>query len=134
MDVKPIRTAAEHRAALAEIDTLMDARPGTADGDRLDVLATLVEAYERTHHPIDAPDPVSAVRAALERRGWGQSDLARLIGRSRASELLRHGKGLSMRIARVLHHELGVPAASLLAPLAREPRSAKNRPSRSAAA
>jgi HTH-type transcriptional regulator / antitoxin HigA len=80
MDVRPIRTEADHQAALAEIATLMDAKMGTSDGDRLDILVTLVEAYETAHIPIEAPDPISAIVFMMEQKQFSRRDLEPAIG------------------------------------------------------
>ena len=79
MDIKPIKSERDYRRALKEIEGLMDARPNTREGDRLDILATLVEAWEEKHHAIDAPDPVEAIRFAMEQRGLTRRDLEPLI-------------------------------------------------------
>lgn len=95
----------------------MDARPGTPDGDRLDVLAILVEAYERTHWPIDPPDPVTAVRFLIEDRGVPQEQIIKIFGqRSHFYEFMNGRRGLPMRVAYMLHVKLGIPAESLLRP------------------
>ena len=115
MDIKPIKNRKDHAAALAEIDRLMDADPGTADGDRLDVLATLVEAYEARHFPIDPPDPVSAIEFCMDQRGLTRRDLEPMIGgRGRVSEVLAGKRPLSLAMIRRLHRGLGIPADVLL--------------------
>jgi HTH-type transcriptional regulator/antitoxin HigA len=80
MRLKPIRTGADYEAALEEIDRLMDAEPGTPEGDRLDILTTLIEAYEARHHPIEAPDPIAALEYFMEQRGVTRADLVPLFG------------------------------------------------------
>lgn len=115
MDVKPIRTARDHRAALKEIERLMSAKPGSADGDRLDVLVTLVEAYERRHFPMDLPDPVEAIKFVMDQRGLTVKDLEPMIGRSnRVYEVLSHKRPLTLRMVWRLHRDLGIPAESLI--------------------
>ena len=121
MDIKPIRTEADYDAALAAIDALMDAEPGTAEGDRLDVLVTLVEAYEEKHWPIDPPDPIDAIKGAMERRGLSRKDLEPLIGsRARVSEILNRRRPLTLPMVWRLHRELGIPAEALVRPYALE--------------
>jgi HTH-type transcriptional regulator/antitoxin HigA len=115
MDIKPIRTRADYKAALKAVEGLMGARANTPDGDRLDVLVTLVEAYERIHYPMDFPDPVAAIKFAMEQKGLGIKDLEPLIGRSnRVYEILNHKRGLTLKMIRRLHCQLGIPAESLL--------------------
>jgi HTH-type transcriptional regulator/antitoxin HigA len=117
MDIKPIKTDADHEAALAEIERLMDLEPDldTPDGDRLDVLAILVEVYEATHFPIDAPDPVAAIEFCMEQRGLTRKDLEPMVGgRSRVSEVLSGKRRLSLSMIRNLHRGLGIPAEVLL--------------------
>jgi HTH-type transcriptional regulator/antitoxin HigA len=117
MDVKPVRSEADYESALAEIDRLMDARPGTLEGDRLDVLTTLVEAYEAQHHPIDLPDPIAALEYVMEQRGITRDDLVPLLGsRARVSEILLRKRRLTMKMAWRLHRELGIPAEAVIKP------------------
>lgn len=116
MDIKPIRTATDHRKALREIERLWNAAPRTPEHDRLEVLETLVVAWEEKHIPIAPPDPVEAIRFRLDQLGLGQSDLARILGsRARASEVLNHRRSLSLSMMKRLHRELGIPADVLLA-------------------
>ena len=113
MDIHPIRT----EAALKDIETYLDreAEPGSSEADRFDVLATLIEAYERERWPIDPRDPVEAIRYCMEQQGRSQSDLAVLLGsRSRASEILSRRRPLTLEMVRKLHLEWRVPAESLL--------------------
>lgn len=118
MDIKPIRTEAEYDAALAEIERLWNAEEGSADGDRLDVLVTLVEAYEATHWPIDPPDPIEAIKFRMEQQGLEPKDLVPILGqRSRVYEILNRRRALSMRMAYRLHTELNIPAEALLKPI-----------------
>ncbi len=115
MVIKPIRNERDHRRALKEIDRLMDARPGTPEGDRLDVLVTLVEAWEEKHHPIDPPDPVEAILFAMEQRGLSRRDLEPFIGsRARVAEVLNHKRPLTLAMIRRLHAGLGIPADVLI--------------------
>ncbi len=117
MTIRPIRTRKDHREALAEIERLWNAKPGTAACDRLDVLVTLVEAYERKHDPLSAPDPVEAILFRMEQQGLARKDLEPLIGsRARVSEVLNHKRDLTLPMIRALHDKLGIPAESLIAP------------------
>lgn len=117
MKIRPIKSEADYEAALAEIEALFDAKPDTARGDRLEVLATLVEAYEDQHFPIPAPDPVEAIRYFMESRGLSRKDLEPYIGsRARVSEILSRKRPLTLKMIQRLHGELGIPAESLLAP------------------
>jgi HTH-type transcriptional regulator/antitoxin HigA len=115
MKVAPIRSEADYDAALAEVDRLMDAQPNTTRGDRLDVLVTLVEAYEARRWAIDAPDPIDAIKLRMEQRGLTRRDLQRILGGSgRVSEILNRRRGLSIEMMRRLHRELAIPAESFL--------------------
>jgi HTH-type transcriptional regulator / antitoxin HigA len=115
IDVKPIRSAADHRAAMAVVKRLWGSKNGTADGDRLDVLATLIDAYEAQHEPIDRPDPIEAIRFRMEQQGLTRKDLEPLIGtRTRVSEVLNRKRTLSIGMIRRLHAELGIAAEVLI--------------------
>ena len=107
MDIKPIKTDADHRAALREIESLWGAADGTPEGDRLDVLATLVEAYEDKRWPLEEMDPVEAIEAAMAHEGHTRADLAALIGNNRATEVLKRQRALTLpmirRIAKAWH-------------------------------
>jgi len=117
MDIKPIRTQRDHKATLAEIERLFDAKPGTSDGDRLEVLATLVEAYEQQHYPLLPPDPVEAILYFMESRGLSRKDLEPFIGsRGKVSEVLNRKRPLSIEMIRRLHDGLGIPAEVLIQP------------------
>ena len=118
MEIQPIRTDADHKAALRQISTLMesDPEPGTPEGDRLDILATLVQAYEARHVPIGAPDPVEAIKFRMEQSGLSVKDLEPIIGRSnRVYEVLNHKRPLTLAMIRRLHRSLGIPAEVLIA-------------------
>ena len=125
MQLKPVRTETDYEAALAEIERLMDAEPGTAAGDRLEILTTLVEAYEAEHHPIEAPDPIAALEYFMEQRGITRADLVPLLGsRSRVSEILNRRRRLTIEMAWRLHQGLGIPAEAVIRPYALAVRSA----------
>jgi HTH-type transcriptional regulator/antitoxin HigA len=116
MQIKPIRNERDHRAALQEIDALWDARPRTPRGDRLEVLATLVEAYEQRRHAIQPPDPIEAIKFRMEQLGLTKSDLAPYLGgKNRVSEVLSRKRRLTVGMMRKLHQTLNIPAESLLA-------------------
>lgn len=119
MDIKPIRTKTDYRAALREIQALMMARPGSSEGRRLDLLVTLVEAYERRHFPMDLPDPVEAIKFVMDQRGLSPKDLEPMIGRSnRVYEVLNRKRPLTVRMIWRLHRELDIPAECLIRPAA----------------
>ena len=117
MDMRPIRTEADYRAALAEIETLMSATMGSPEGDRLDVLATLVEAYETVHLPIAAPDPISAILFMMEQKQLSRRDLEPAIGsRARVAEVLNRRRPLTLPMIRALSRALDIPADVLIQP------------------
>ncbi|QCG92435.1 transcriptional regulator [Azospirillum sp. TSA2s] len=117
MELKPIKTDADFRAALADIEALWDAEPDTPDGDRLDLLMTLVEAYERRHHPMPPADPITAIEFMMEQRGLTRADLEPIIGSSgRVSEVLNRRRALSLSMIRRLSEELRIPAEILIQP------------------
>ena len=115
MQIKPIKSERDYRRVLEQIDRLMDARPKTAEGDRLDVLATLAQAWEEKHHAIKSPDPIEAIRFAMEQRGLTRRDLEPLIGsRARVAEVLNGKRALTLAMIRRLHQTLNIPAESLI--------------------
>ena len=115
MEVKPIKTDADYRAALQDIETLMTARPDSPEGEKLDVLATLVEAYERKHYPLELPDPVAAIKFEMEQKGLTAKDLEPMIGRkNRVYEVLNRKRSLTLKMIWRLHEQLGMPAESLI--------------------
>jgi HTH-type transcriptional regulator/antitoxin HigA len=125
MRIRPIRSEADHAEALKEIERLWGAAEGTAAGDRLDVLITLVDAYEEQHCPIELPDPIQAIRFRLEQAGKDARVLVGVIGsRSRVFEVLRGQRSLSLNMIRALHRHLGIPAEVLIKPTKRKPRAA----------
>lgn len=116
-ELKPIRTEADYDAALAEVERLWGAKSGTPDGDRLDVLATLIEVYEAKHHPMDPPDPIEAIRFRMEQQGLTRKDLEPMIGpRNRVADVLNRKRGLSIEMIRQLHDHLGISAEVLIRP------------------
>lgn len=115
MDIKPIKTDEDYRATLREIESLMNARPGSPEGERLDILVTLLSAYEQKHFPLDLPDPVEAIKFVMDQRGLTVKDLEPMIGRSnRVYEVLSHKRPLTLKMIWKLHKELGIPAESLI--------------------
>lgn len=117
MDIKPIKTKKDYDAALKEIARLFKASPGTREGDRLEVLAALVETYEEKHHRISPPNPIDAIRYYMESRGLTRSDMEQYLGsRARVSEVLNRKRALTMEMIRNLHKGLGIPAEVLIQP------------------
>jgi len=117
MQVHPIRTDKDHELAVKRIEELIGAAPGSAEGDELDVLATLVDAYEAKHHAIDAPDPVTAIQFRMEQQGLSRKDLEPLIGsRARVSEILTRKRSLTLSMVRRVKSGLGISADLLIAP------------------
>ena len=117
MDIRPIRTKADYRAALKEAERLWNADPGTPAGDRVDVLVTLIEAYEAKHHPIPAPDPIAAVEFMMEQKGLTRRDLEPAIGsRGRVSEVLTRKRPLTLPMVRALSALLEIPTDVLVQP------------------
>lgn len=115
MQIRPIKTKRDYEAALRVIESLMTAKRNTAEGDRLDVLVTLVEAYEAAHFPLDLPDPVAAIKFVMEQRNLTVKDLVPYIGQpNRVYEVLNHKRPLTMVMAWKLHRGLGIPAESLI--------------------
>ena len=116
MTIKPIKTERDYQRALKEIEKLWDAKPNTAKGDRLDVLVTLVGAYEQKHYRIDPPDPIEAIKFRMEQLELKPSDLADILGgRSRVSEVLNRKRKLTVEMMRSLRKHLAIPTESLLA-------------------
>jgi HTH-type transcriptional regulator / antitoxin HigA len=116
-EVRPIRTKRDYEAALKEVERLWGAKTGTRDGDRLDVLATLIDAYETEHYPMDPPDPIEAIKFRMEQQGLSRRDLEEIIGtRTRIAEVLNRKRGLSVGMIRRLHERLGISAEVLIRP------------------
>ncbi len=115
MNIKPIKTDTDYRAALKEVESLMTAEFNTPEGEKLDVLVTLIEAYERKHFPLDLPDPIEAIKFEMEQKGLTIKDLEPMIGKSnRVYEVLNRKRALTLRMIQKLHQELGIPAESLI--------------------
>jgi HTH-type transcriptional regulator / antitoxin HigA len=116
-EIRPIRTEADYENALAEVERLWGARLGTPEGDRLDVLATLIDAYESEHHPIDPPDPIEAIKFRMEQQGLTRRDLEGILGsRTRVAEVLNRRRSLSINMMRRLQDKLGISAEVLIRP------------------
>lgn len=116
-ELRPIRSEADYDAALEEVEHLWGAKGGTPEGDRLDVLATLIEVYEAKHYPMDPPDPVEAIRFRMEQQGLTRKDLEPMIGpRNRVADVLNRKRGLSIDMIRQLHEHLGISAEVLIRP------------------
>lgn len=116
-DVKPIRSEADYEVALAEVERLWGAKTGTAKGDRLDVLATLIDVYESEHFPMDPPDPIEAIKFRMEQQNLTRKDLEGIVGsRTRIAEVLNRRRGLSIGMIRRLHEKLGISTDILIRP------------------
>ncbi|MBF0134569.1 MAG: transcriptional regulator [Magnetococcales bacterium] len=117
MDIHPIETEQDYDVALAEVERLMDADPDTPEGDNLDILVTLIEAYEAKHHVIDLPDPIEAIKFQMEQMGLSRKELEPFIGsRARVAEVLNYKRHLSLEMIRRLHEGLKIPANVLIQP------------------
>jgi HTH-type transcriptional regulator/antitoxin HigA len=118
MRIKPVKTKADYRAALKDIEALMTAKAGSPEGERLDVLVTLVQAYEARRFPMDLPDPVEAIRFRMDQSGLAPKDLVPMIGQiNRVYEILNRKRPLTLQMIRRLHQDLGIPAESLIRPI-----------------
>ena len=116
MNIKPIKTKKDYKEALKKIEELFDAKPNTPDGDLLEILVTLVEAYEQKHFYIPPPDPIEAIKFRMEQLGLKQSDLADAMGgKNRVSEILNRRRELTVKMMKELHRKFNIPAESLLA-------------------
>jgi HTH-type transcriptional regulator/antitoxin HigA len=115
MTVKPIKTKKDYQHALARLETVFDAKKGSAEGDELEVLSILIEKYENDHFPIGLPDPIEAIKFRMEQLGYNQADLAKVVGlKSRASEILNKKRKLSLDMIRQLHDKLKIPTEVLI--------------------
>ena len=120
-DVRPIRTEADYEAALEDVAALWGSATGTSEGDRLDVLATLIDAYEARHYPMDPPDPIEAIKFRMEQQGMTRKDLEDVIGtRTRIAEVLNRKRSLSITMIRRLHDRFGISAEILIRPSRKE--------------
>ena len=114
MNIRPIKTQEDYNNTLSQIESLMDAKPNTVQMDELEVLTTLVEAYEEQHYKIDAPDPIEAIKFRMEQEGLKQKDLVSIVGsKSRVSEILNKKRKLTIKMIRNLHKQLHIPVESL---------------------
>jgi len=119
MDIRPIHTEDDYKSALRELSAYFDnePEPGTSDGDRFEILLTLVEVYEAKHYPIDLPDPVEAIKFRMEQAGLSPKDLVPAIGRlNRVYEILNRKRPLTLKMIWNLHKSFGIPAESLIKP------------------
>lgn len=117
MDIRPIKTDADYHAALSDIENLMMAESNTIEGEKLDILVTLVQAYEAKNFPMGLPDPVEAIKFEMEHKGLTVKDLEPMIGKSnRVYEILNRKRSLTLKMIWKLHEGLGIPAESLIKP------------------
>lgn len=117
MELHPIKTETDYQKALRAIESLFDAAPNTQECDRLDILSTLVEAYEKANFPIEIPDPIAAIQYYMDTRGWSRHDLEVCLGsRDSVSEVLSRKRSLTLEMIRKLNQQLGVPAEILIQP------------------
>ncbi len=115
MEIRPIRTQTDYQEALQEIESLFDAVQNTPEYDQLDILSTLIEAYEKTHFPVELPDPIEAIQYYMDSRGWSRRDLETCLGsRARVSEILSRKRTLTLKMIRKLNQELMIPAEILI--------------------
>jgi HTH-type transcriptional regulator/antitoxin HigA len=120
MDIRPIHDEKAYKAALKEISKLMETDPelGTPEGDRLDIMAILVQAYEAQHYPIDLPDPIEAIKFRMDQTGMTVKDLVPMIGQTnRVYEVLNRTRPLTLSMIRKIHEKMGIPAESLIKPI-----------------
>ena len=114
MNIKPIKNEEDYSQTLSYIESLMDAKPNTPQMDELEVLTTLVEAYEEQHYKIEVPDPIEAIKFRMEQEGLKQKDLVTIVGsKSRVSEILNRKRKLTVEMIRNLHKQLHIPVESL---------------------
>jgi len=115
MMIKPIKTKKDYQKAMSRLEEIFDAKPGTPEGDELEVLGLLLDRYEQQHNPIDYPDPIEAIKFRMEQMGYTQTDLAKIVGlKSRASEILNKKRKLTLEMVRQLHEALKIPADVLI--------------------
>jgi HTH-type transcriptional regulator / antitoxin HigA len=117
MEIKPIKSEEDYQAALAEVERLFDAKAGSAEGDKLEILTTLIEAYEEEYYAIPQPDPVEAIIYHMESRGLSRKDLEPYLGtRARVAEIINRKRPLSLSMIQKLYMGLGIPAEALIQP------------------
>ncbi len=115
MTIKPIKTKKDYQLAINRLESIFDAKPGTPEGDELEVLGILIDKYEQEHYPIEYPDPIEAIKFRMEQLGYSQNDLAKVVGlKSRASEILNRKRKLTLEMIRQLHQGLGIPTDVLI--------------------
>jgi HTH-type transcriptional regulator / antitoxin HigA len=115
MTIRPIKNKKDYTLAIKRLEVIFDSRPGSKEGDELEVLGILIEKYENDHFPIDFPDPIEAIKFRMEQKGYNQTDLARVVGlKSRASELLSKKRKLTLEMIRKLHNKLSIPTEVLI--------------------
>jgi HTH-type transcriptional regulator/antitoxin HigA len=115
MEIKLIKTEKDYEKALKRLEVIFDALPGTKEGDEAEILSILIEKYEDVHYPMEAPDPIEAIKFRMEQMGYKQKDLADIIGyKGRVSEILNRKRKLSLDMIRKLHHKLNIPLESLV--------------------
>ena len=115
MTIRPIKTKRDYANALKRLEMIFDSKPGSKEGDELEVLGILIEKYEDEHFPIDFPDPIEAIKFRMEQKGYSQTDLAKVVGlKSRASELLNKKRKLTLEMIRKLHDKLSIPTEVLI--------------------
>jgi HTH-type transcriptional regulator/antitoxin HigA len=115
MNIQPIKTEKDYQKALVRLEHIFDAKPGTPQGDELDILTLLIERYEEKHDHIDAPDPIEAIKFRMDQLGYKQKDLATIIGyRGRVSEILNRKRKLTLDMIRRLHEKLNIPLEALI--------------------
>lgn len=115
MTIKPIRTKADYQKALTRLEAIFEAKPGSQEGDELEVLTILIDNYEKEKFPIGLPDPIEAIKFRMEQLGYSQNDLAKIVGlKSRASEILNKRRKLNLEMIRSLHKQLDIPTEVLI--------------------
>ena len=115
MNIKPIKTKKDYQTALTRLEVIFDAKPGSSDGDELEILGILIDKYEQQHFPINFPDPIEAIKFRMEQLGYTQNDLAKVVGlKSRASEILNKKRKLTLEMIRQLNQTLNIPTDVLI--------------------
>ena len=115
MNIKPIKTEKDHQKALKRLEIIFDASPGTKEGDELEILGFLIEKFEEEHYPIEAPDPIEAIKFRMEQMGYKQKDLEKILGyKGRVSEILNRKRKLTLEMVRNLHSKLNIPLEALV--------------------